>query len=74
MGIYISNELHIKSRNDFSDSNSIEILFIEVIKPRGKNIIIGVIYRPPDQNLDTFDHYFNAIAGKISTENKLCYI
>ena len=76
MGIYISNELHIKSRNDlnFSDSNSIETLFIEVIKPRGKNIIIGVIYRPPDQNLDTFVHYFNAIAEKISRENKLCYI
>ncbi len=76
VGIYISNELHIKSHNDlhFSDSNSIETLFIEVIKPRGKNIIIGVIYRPPDQNLDTFVHYFNAIAEKISRENKLCYI
>jgi uncharacterized protein YozE (UPF0346 family) len=49
-------------------------LFIEVINPQGKNIIVGVVYRTPDQNFNTFVDDFSIIAEKISRENKLCYI
>jgi hypothetical protein len=76
VGLYLSNELQFKSRNDlhFSDSNSIDALFIEVINSQGKNSIVGVAYRPPDQNLNTFVHDFNSLAEKISRENKRCFI
>ena len=73
---YLKNDLQFKNRKDlhFSDSNSTESLFIEVIKPQGKNIIVGVVYRPPDQNFNTFVDDFSIIAEKISRKNKLCYI
>lgn len=76
VGLYLSNDLQFKSRNDlhFSDSNSIDALFIEVINSQGKNAIVGVVYRPPDQNLNTFVHEFNSLAEKISRENKSCFI
>ena len=76
VGLYLKNDLQFKNRKDlhFSDANSTESLFIEVIKPQGKNIIVGVVYRPPDQNFNTFVDDFSIIAEKISRENKLCYI
>ena len=49
-------------------------MFIEIRKPRGRNIIVGVIYRPPDRNLDLFLQQFNELMSKISRENKICYI
>ena len=60
----------------FSDSNSIiiDVLFIEVINSQGKNYIVGVVYRPPDQHLNTFVHEFNSLAEKISRGNKRCFI
>ena len=72
----ININLHYKERFDlhFQDSNIAESLFAEVIKPHGKNIIVGVIYRPPNQNLDLFIDEFNVLTEKISRENKICYL
>ena len=58
------------------DSNIAESLFFfaKVIKPHGKNIIVGVIYRPPNQNLDSFLNEFNELTEKILRENKICYL
>ena len=74
--MYLSNELQFKSRNDlhFSDSNSIDALFIELINSQGENYIVGVVKRPPDQNLNIIVHEFNSLAEKISRENKRCFI
>ena len=58
----------------FQDSSIAESLFAEVIKPHGKNIIVGVICRPPNQNLDSFLNEFNELTEKISRENKICYL
>ena len=51
-----------------------ESLFIEIVKPQGKNIVAGVIYRPPNQNLDEFLTMTNELLSKISNENKVCYL
>jgi len=50
-----------------------EPLFIEILRPQGKNIIVGIIYRPPNQSVDVFVDNFNEILVKISRENKICY-
>ena len=42
--------------------------------PRGRSIIVSVIYRPPDRNLDLFLQQFNELMLKISRENKICYL
>ena len=43
-----------------------EPLFIEIIRPHVKNIIVGIIYRPPNQSVDIFIDNFNEILVKIS--------
>ena len=51
-----------------------ESLFVEICIPRGKNIIVGTIYRPPNQNLSSFLEKFNELISIISKDNKHCYI
>ena len=55
------------------DPETIESLFVEITVPHGKNIIVGSVYRPPNQNtaffLDKFD-----ILSRISKDNKQCYV
>ena len=51
-----------------------ESLFVKIHIPNGKNIIVGTIYRPPNQNLDIFFDKFNTILSIISKDNKNCYL
>ena len=76
VGLYLSNDIDYKIRSNlkFENSKTIDLLFVEVIVPQGKNIIIGVIYRPPNENLNTFVKSFNEVTDKITTENELCYL
>ena len=54
--------------------NVAESLFIEIVKPQGKTIVTGVIYRPPNQNVDEFLTMINELLSKISKENKVFYL
>ena len=74
--MYLSDCFTSKIRTDliFDDDDVAESLFIEVCIPHGKNIIIGIIYRPPNQNANSFLSKYNDIIGKISNENKTCHI
>jgi hypothetical protein len=76
VGIYISNEIKYKIRSDLiiNDENIIESVFIEIITHKKKNIIIGVIYRPPNSKYDLFENEINKILSKIDKENKICYL
>ena len=50
------NQFEFKVRQDLNSSypNCFEAVFTEIIVPRGKNLITGTIYRPPDQNVNEF--------------------
>ena len=76
VGIYIANQINYKIRSDLnlSDENIIESIFIELVTAVGKNIIVGVIYRPPNSKFDSFENKMNQILGKIDQENKICYL
>ena len=76
VGLYVSSNLNFKFRCDldFSLPNVAESLFIEIVKPQGKNIVTGVICRPPNQNVDEFLTMTNELLSKISKENKVCYL
>jgi exonuclease III len=58
VGLYFSANLNYKVRKDLTYNNkslsNAESLFIEILKPRGrgKNVIVGVVYRPPCQNIN----------------------
>ena len=40
----------------------------------GKNIIVGVIYRPPGTDMDMFNNELSNVLESIKSENKLCYL
>ena len=74
--LYVSKELEYKIRNDLTKNieDMIETKFIEIVNNNGKNIIVGVIYRPPNSYFATFESTMNTILEKIDRENKLCYL
>ena len=74
VGLYITSELEFKLRDDLTIAECFESLFIEICRSRGKNIIVGAVYRPPNQMPSEFVSGFNNALSKISKENKLCYI
>ena len=76
VAIFLSDSLEFKMRDDlnFNNHDLFEALFIEVQIPHGKNIIAGVVYRPPNNNSDAFLAEYNKIISLISKENKLYYI
>ena len=57
-----------------SDANIIESLFVEIFIPRHKNMVIGVIYRPPSENTLEFIEKVNEIISGVTKGNKHCYI
>ena len=75
VGIYATEKFNYKLRNDLSTNvdDVIESTFIEIIASTGKNIIVGVIYRPPNNKFDTFEIAMNGILNTIDKENKICY-
>jgi hypothetical protein len=49
-------------------------VFIEIATTIGKNMIIGIIYRPPNSNIDLFETKFSQLLSNIDKENKICYL
>ena len=71
VGLYVSSNSNFKFRCDldFSLPKVAESLCIEIVKPQGKNIVTGVIYRPPNQNVDEFLTMTNELLSKISKDS-----
>ena len=56
VGPYLDEQLEFTLRPDlqFENTISIESLFVKIYQPKTKNIILGIIYCPPDQHIDEF--------------------
>ena len=66
--ILISDELHYKRINKYNSvSNHLESLFV-VILSKGKHVICGSMYRPPNSDLQAFHNDITNIMGKIKLE------
>ena len=39
-----------------------------------KNVILGVIYRPPNTLIEVFNEKLNEILNQIKREDKICYM
>ena len=70
------SHLEFKLRVDLQSSNNAlyESVLVEIIQPRGKNIIVGCFYRPPDVLDADFNNSLEGILSTISFENKLSYL
>lgn len=75
IAIYINQLYQFSERNDLSiiTENIIEAQFIEINMP-AKNMLIGIIYRPPNDTYKQFEDRLSAILRKINQENKKCYL
>ena len=76
VGLYISENLEFKLRPDlcFDKPDVAVSLFIEIKKPKEKNIIVGIVYRAPNLHSDDFLSKNTEVLDKISRENKICYL
>ena len=76
VGIYLQNDLDYKLHPEcnFSDLEVIETLFLEITVPHGKNIIVRLVYRPPNHNVASFLDKFNNTLSYISKDNKQCFV
>ena len=70
----MQNSIEYFVRTDFSYLNAhIETIFIEIDKEqigKDKNVIVGVIYRPPDTDIKIFNEYASELLDKNRSENK----
>ena len=73
--LHVKNNLEFKPRNDIViNDGCTESLFIEIEKEMFsalKNIIIGVIYRPPNSNMDNFNNALETTLNYLKRENKV---
>ena len=71
--LYINRKHSYKIRKDLKlyKPHKIESVFVEVIMPkRTNNIIVGCIYRHPDNNIDEFNtNYLRPLLQKLSKES-----
>ena len=79
VGLFVREHLNYKLRDDIGVfiPHIFESLFIEIINSVGKNIIVGVVYRPnsgPHADLDIFSYTMHSIMDTIQHENKLSII
>ena len=69
---YIKTNLNFYVRNDLCDDD-LEILSVELTKPRSKSFIVSTWYRPPGSSLDLFKA-FEDFVDKVDSFNLDYYI
>ena len=73
VAIYAKKDIKFKLRSDLHIENT-EHIFIEILNTDAKNIIVGMIYRAPSDNIDIFLKNFDACLNVIAQENKEVYV
>ena len=74
VGLCIHNQLNFKIRQDLIfPVNVCESFFIEISKP-GKNLLVGVCYRPPNQSVQEFNEKLGESLNLIDRERKDCIV
>ena len=73
VAIYAKNDIKFKVRPDLHIEGT-ENIFIEILNNDAKNVIVGVIYRPPVHNIDIYLENFEACLSVIAQENKNIYL
>ena len=78
LSIFVKNNIHYLERKDlYHLSLSLECIFIEIPNKGSngeKNIIIGLIYRPPSGDKKLFFESIEPILNTVKNEQKECFI
>ena len=73
VALYIHNKFRYTIKKEIY-IEGIENVFIEIENKCGKNLIIGILYKPPNYNLNRFLELLDIELEKIVQENKYVYI
>jgi hypothetical protein len=65
---YVNENLPYKRRTDLEHAD-LELVWLEVIYSSTKNVLIGIMYRPPNMKIEWFDSLYNNLE-QIHLENK----
>ena len=71
VAFYIKNDVAFRSRCGFS--NKIENLFFNILLPKSKPILVGILYRPPNQSA-FIERLTSAITNTNDFDNQEVYI
>ena len=78
VSLFISDQVEYQLREDLTIQESyMETLFVELTNNTGfknKNVICGVIYRPPNTDIKIFNQKLSELLDKIKADGKLAYI
>ena len=78
MSLYINDHIRYNLRNEMKIFNEYcESIFIEIKKSQfafDKNIIVGVMYRPPNTDMKGLNEIIKDLLENIKKENKVCYL
>ena len=78
VAVCVQDHVYFKERPDLSYfDEDCETVFIEVEEGQQRqnhNVIIGVIYRPTNQDISSFNDKMNNIVNIVRRENKTCYL
>ena len=59
---------------EMTQLSSVKSLFIEVCRTKRNNLIVEVIYRQPDSDVNDFVKHVNSFLTKVNKENKVYYV
>jgi len=76
VGLYLQDQINLtyKLRSDLSLNECTDSLFIQLTNNKQKNIIIGVIYKPPGADVHKFTENLEQLLQKVSKEHRPCYL
>ena len=75
--LYISDRMKYNIRHDLAEINhpeNVETVFVEIERMGLKNIVVGVIYRPPGQDVNEFNAFTDVLLSQITKNDKLVYL
>ena len=76
--LFVKNYITCNRRDDLSFCyDYVESIFVELDKNttgHTKNVILGAMYRPPNQDVELFVNSLKLIVDKITHENKISYL
>jgi hypothetical protein len=78
ISLFVRNTLTVKTRTELClMTETIESLFIEIPRDNtglAKDVIIGIVYRPPNQDVNLFNEKLCDTLARVKDENKLIYL
>ena len=76
VALYIQDKIDVKYklRPDLSCSEVCDSLFIQISIAKTKDIVIGVVYKPPDSDVQKFNEKLEQTLKTIAKEHRPCYL